>query len=238
MNLLIFLKIVFSLTLLIIFIFLFGIPSWEKFQAKEVMINKIKVNPIKSITPAVTICALDKVTVQGWKSFNIKKGNVTIPDYRNNILSFHCEGSELLADCINNETFNLTETIKSATAGDWPYRNILNTTFWIDELSYFGFGKCHTLNNSVSLGSSEFQFFLNRSLKYHVFMHDPHYFMITANPSTMPNLYFALDDSQGNQIVYIEAVDMDRPDQPCNKDENYSLTACVKTSVSRMIGCR
>ena len=73
MNLLIFLKIVFSLTLLIIFIFLFGIPSWEKFQAKEVMINKIKVNPIKSITPAVTICALDKVTVQGWKSFNIKK---------------------------------------------------------------------------------------------------------------------------------------------------------------------
>ena len=266
MNLVILPKIGFSLILLIIFIFFFGIPSWKKFQAKEVMINQRKINQIEGITPAVTICALNTVTLQGWKYSHIKKENdkkkgnakdnrnkrnalkddeaeddITLSNYRNSFLSLHCEGSQLLDDCINKETFNLTETIKFARAGGFPYRNIINTTFWIDELSFFGSGKCHTLNNSVSLGSSEFQFILYRSLTYQVFLHDPNYFMISANPSTIPNLYLEFDGIEGNQLVYIEAVrhiNIDRPDQPCNNQKDYSFTACVKTSVSRKIGCR
>ena len=251
MNIITFLKIAFSLLLFILFIFFFGFPSWEKFQAKEVMSNKRKVNPTESITPAVTICALDKKTRQGWKYSNVKKGmgngknegnkkdDITLSKYKLDILSYHCEGNELLTDCINNETFNLTETVKNANMGD--YQDIFNTTYWIDELSYFGLGKCHTLNNSVSLGSSHFQFFLNRSLNYAVVIHDPNYFMLTANPSTMPYLYLDMDASQGNKLVYIEAVEyinINRPDQPCNDQEHYSFTACVKTSVSATIGCR
>jgi hypothetical protein len=72
MNIIIFLKIAFSLLLFILFIFFFGFPSWEKFQAKEVMSNKRKVNPTESITPAVTIFKIKKNSVY---QFKIKKPN-------------------------------------------------------------------------------------------------------------------------------------------------------------------
>ena len=75
MSIVILLKIGFSLTFLMIFIFLFGIPSWEKFQAKQLRINKRKINQIEGITLAETICALNRITIHGWKYSHIKKEN-------------------------------------------------------------------------------------------------------------------------------------------------------------------
>ena len=31
---------------------------------------------------------------------------------------------------------------------------------------------------------------------------------------------------------------MNKPEQPCESSESYSFTACIKNSISRMIGCR
>ena len=71
MNILIFLKFFFSLSLFITFVLFFGLPSWKKYQAKEVFINKQKIRIIEISPSAVTFCALDQETTFGWNFDNI-----------------------------------------------------------------------------------------------------------------------------------------------------------------------
>ena len=224
----IFLKLAFSTTLLIAFIVFFGIPSWNKYQAGEVLINKRKILTSNIGPPAITFCPAD-----GWKN---------VSDYNSSesqILQ-HCKETksfEEALDCIDNETYNLTETVPMSYSGN----SIINSSSWINDVSYSLFGKCHTLNNSVSLGSSYWYFKLDPSLSYFVAIHDPNFFMFTPNPATIPLITLDLHPNQGIQLIYIEIIqhiDMDRIEQPCEDREDYSFTACVKNSVSRKIGCR
>jgi hypothetical protein len=144
-------------------------------------------------------------------------------------------------DCVDTKTYNLTETILLGQAGGNPARDIIKSKYWINEVSYSRYGKCHTLNNSVPLSSNQWTFNLDRSLTYAAFIHDPNYWLMTANPATMPAIFLNLDKSQGKQVMYIEVINhinFDRPDQPCEDQENYSFTSCVKNSVSRKVGCR
>ena len=47
----------------------FGLPSFNKYQAKEVFTSKRKISVRDIATPAVTICASDNSdTYYGWKS--------------------------------------------------------------------------------------------------------------------------------------------------------------------------
>ena len=82
---------------------------------------------------------------------------------------------------------------------------------------------------------------LNSSLTYNVYIHDPHFFIFTFNPSTIPGIFLYLKSEEGLHLRYIDVVhhvNMDRPQQHCEAAEDYSLTACVKNSVARKVGCR
>ena len=113
MKLLILLKCLFSTTLLIVFFFFFGIPSFNKFQAREVLINKRKINTEDIAPPAITFCSGD-----GWKNVSDDSSNTEIQDYGfdSEILK-HCQESntfEEVLECIDTKTYNLTETIQMA----------------------------------------------------------------------------------------------------------------------------
>ena len=230
MNFLVILKFVFTFTLLLIFFFYFGLPSWNKFQAKEVLINKRKIITSDIAPPAITFC-----TTNAWK--NASDSNVS-----ESLIVSHCNESnsfEEALECIENETYNLTETVPRAISNDGT--DISNSSFWINDISLTYLGKCHTLNNSVSLGSSYWNFVLDASLNYFVAIHDPNFFMVTSNPATVPLVTLLLRPNQGTQLIYIELIqhiNMDRTDQQCEDGEDYSFTACVKNSVSRKVGCR
>ena len=119
--------------------------------------------------------------------------------------------------------------------------DISNSSFWINDISFSTLGKCHTLNNSVSLGTAKWMFLLDPYHDYAVAIHDPHFYLFTTNPATIPGVTLDLKPSQGIQFMYIEViqhVNMDRPQQPCAAQEDYSFTTCVKNSVAKKVGCR
>ena len=64
--------------------------------------------------------------------------------------------------------------------------------------------------------------------------------MLTNNPETVPRIKLTMANSS-HQLVYIKAVYhqmMDKPERHCESSESYSLTACIKSSISRIIVCR
>ena len=144
---------------------------------------------------------------------------------------------------MNNKTYSLNETLPMATAGktDMNQRSIRNKEFWIEEVSYFQYGRCHTLNNTVVLGTDKWTFGFDNKFAYNVFIYDPRYSVITANPATMPSIFLDLDPTDGVQYLHIEAIkhiNINRAGAVCEEDEKYSFTACIKESVTKTVGCR
>jgi hypothetical protein len=66
--------------------------------------------------------------------------------------------------------------------------------------------------------------------------------MITANPETVPMIFLEFDGHDDGQLMaflkVVNHINMDRPDQPCSDNDDYSFTACVKNSLTKRIGCR
>ena len=121
MNILIFLKFLFSLSLFITFLLFFGLPSWNKYQAKEVFINKRKMS-INDISPlAVTFCVLDQETTIGWKFDNFSGNAEDDSDLEtpseldlSSIIATQCNASysvEEVYECVDGKTFNLSEPV-------------------------------------------------------------------------------------------------------------------------------
>ena len=255
-------KFVFSTTLLIVFFFFFGCPSWNKFQAREILINKRKIITSEISAPAITICVVDES--DGWKNesrYNVYDSNNTdFNDYDSNSTLLQNDGPnsyildqckesnsvEEALECINTKTYNLTETVSDASAyspNNYTVIDILNSSLWISDISCTLFGKCHTLNvsDSLSLSKLNLNFNLDSSLNYLAYLHDPNFFILTANPATIPGVSLDLNPSQGLMLKYIEVIqhiNMDRSQQTCEDREDYSFTTCVKNSVSSKIGCR
>ena len=260
MKIFIFLKISFTLSLFTTFLLFFGVPSLKKYLAKEVFINKKKISIHDIAPPAVTFCAFHKGSpwkpenYSEYESFSEKEHDMEIeykedddedPDSLSYILS-KCgqyETAEDVFDCINAKTFNFTETVPFATSEIGPHNKteLTNSSFWIQDITLIILGKCHTLNNSVALGSAKWWFMFDPSIDMKIFIHDPHFFLMTANPATIPTVLMDLRNHHGLQFMYLEVVqhvNMNRPNQPCQEALEYSFTACVRNSVSDKVGCR
>ena len=87
--------------------------------------------------------------------------------------------------------------------------------------------------------------YLNTSLSYRVFLHDPSYFFITLNPLTIPCVETAIkrtkDAGTNVKLQYIYAtkrIAINRADAPCEEAEDYSFTECIKSSVTKSTGCK
>ena len=243
MKLLILAKLAFSTALLVLFLRFFGLPSWAKFQAGEVMTNRRMLRSNDSIAPALTICALDRESKQGWKYEERIPKQMKNANY---LVNF-CNGTKQVVKCVNSNTYNLRETVVRAKAmpsgmeSHKKEKDFANSKHWIEELSAFRLGKCHTLNNSVTLKSALWDFGFNMSFKYAVIIHDPNFYLFSTNPVTVPHIVLDLKKDDGTSMLYVEAiqhVNIDRPNQPCEERQKYSFTACVKNSVSKKIGCR
>ena len=242
MNILVFLKYLFSISLLITFIWFFGIPSWNKFQAREVIINKRDITTDEIAPPALTICAEN-----GWKSedyaYDIEDYNLSL-EYLDNMYSTiiiqNCgqtSNFEESLECIDGKTYSLGDLVPKAIE-DKHSKDILNSSSWISDISYTQVGKCHTLNNSVPLDFSNWVFNL-KNISYKIFVHDPDFHLISSNPAVIPSLW--IQDINNFPMIYIEVIQhikIHRPEQSCEERENYSFTACIKNSLSRKVGCR
>ena len=97
-------------------------------------------------------------------------------------------------NCIKQKTFNLTETVLAGQLGLScnPCKNILDESFWSSDLTVSEHGLCHTINYPDKLGADPFKevlsFILDEKLQYKILVHDPNFFLLTANPLTIPQI--------------------------------------------------
>ena len=229
-------KLVFISTLATVFFTFFGLPSYEKYQKNQTFISEKKVKFDLTKPPALTFFTSRSSFFKGWKE-NL--------DEKWNNLENVCNTSEdfmHVVKCINEKTFKLTDIVENATSGDKTKKDIKDSKFWTEGLNVFQAGKSFSLNNSyrISADSPYLEIHLKKNQTHFVFIHDPDYFLHTANPDAMPHILLGMDDRKSS-FVYMRAIYqriMDKPGQRCESSESYIFTACITNSISRMIGCR
>ena len=170
---------VFFSVLFVLFLYLFGYSSVTTYLAKGVTIEvSTEQHHDGNVFPALTLCGIDKTSGSGWK--NGKPGK---PVRVQNA----CNGKtvEQVEDCIDEETYSLEEILVFFQPLDHP-------VMWKSDITSQEFGKCHTLHYPFAVGTNpskgSVSFFLNSTLKYIVFIHDPDYFLPTGNPMAVPHV--------------------------------------------------
>ena len=247
-------KCVFLLFLFSCFILLFGWPALSTFLESKVMIHTsdnayMVASKRKVSAPTITFCPKTMPSIKsGWK-------NISSKHRQNQVLETQCgttgKTAEDILECIEKKTYDLNETILSAEMGISEPKNLLgNSTSWSWDVSYTNDGRCHTFKATLFLEANMDKgaliFGLNQSLGYTIYIHDPHFFLLSSNPITIPEFKVQRNPDQYggrkfysmNYIRVTKYIKMNRKDAPCMPGSEYNFMKCLKTSVSNKVGCR
>ena len=165
-------------------LYFFGYPSLLKFKKRQTFISKSSVKFDEENPPAITVLGWRQREQKGWK-------NATMHDNLENHCNLTLKYQEVKA-CVDENTFSHDETILDAENIDGA--KIAKEKFWTEDLTNYDAGKLHTLNNSYRIGqdSTRLKIGLNKSLNYTIFIHDPHIFMYSFNPDSIPQIQLNL----------------------------------------------
>ena len=130
--------------------------------------------------PAITVVAWRSNKEKGWKG-----------DYYSENLIQSCnivQNFTMLVECIDMNTFNLSDILDQVNNGDELKQDITNNLSWSEDLGNFNLGKSYTLNNSYQLGIDHtgLEIYFKKGLNYTIWIHDPDYYMYALNPDTVP----------------------------------------------------
>ena len=109
---------------------MFAWPSFKIYLNEGVIIEKGSARSQTEDSPAITFCALSKGTDRGWK---------TEPQNQSgkHWVEINCNSTDKVHDavaCLDNGTFNLTETIIGSLS---PFLNFIQTNneLWIEDVT-------------------------------------------------------------------------------------------------------
>ena len=223
-------------------------PSLEKFLEGGIFIEVSRVP--KQInrkpqmqeldSPAVTFCARN---YSYWKDTTVINGD--------SMVQSNCgfkNISEVL-ECIRSRTFSLNDTIKTAFYDLTSLKSLKVEKFWRENFGSPYLGMCHTFHATIKLKADMMKdgliFQLDPELSYKIYIHDPKYYLMAANPLVYPRIFrdYKAKDLYANRLewLYISVTEqrkLNRPDQPCEEDPEYDYIACVKTAQAKEVGCR
>ena len=146
---------------------------------------------------------------------------------------------------MRENTLALNSTIK---------QEVMEEALWSSYMASVLYGMCHTFlfprkveaNQLTTTTIQSSVFFLDPSLNYRIIIHDPKFYHILTKFGIFPRIWLEYKTGQnmeaGNyefsEITVIEHHLLNRPEQPCEEEEDYDFLQCVKTSQARMVGCR
>ena len=161
------LKLLLQLALLFIAVVFFGLPSWETYQAGEVLLVKRERQHQTLAAPAITICPGNPFTDAGFSR------NVSIHD--GTILEALCNNVTDLAQCLESESYILQNHV-NITMGFTGTQSLMNADFWTSDISFMTNGRCHTLKSPYEMSwrytTDALRIILDDKLKYFIFVHD------------------------------------------------------------------
>ena len=105
-------------------------------------------------------------------------------------------------------------------------------------------GLCHTFTDE-NKEDTDWAFLLDPTLNYRIMIHDPKFYHILLK-SLFPRVWLEYSAGQNMKEGYYNSYEitvtehhlLNRPEQPCEEEEDYDFLECVKTSQARMVGCR
>ena len=221
-------KMLFQISLLVIFIFFFGIPSVERFIDKEVLTVTTETYPDKIPLPAVTVTTSD-ASDGGWEA-----------------LEMVCVESKDIKSCIQENTRSLQDT-GHAELGFTLRESLMAPQMWREDFTRSFYGRSYTLVyphlRGINWKTDAINLHVNTSdnLTRRIYIHDPEYFLLNSNPQALPITRLTLAPRSGRvffSFTLTEHRKLDTQNNPCMEDPDYSFTSCVKESVSRKHGCR
>ena len=173
--------------LLVLFMVFFGIPSVQKYQSKEtISLSSEKLtNGIEA--PAVTLFALNNNTGYGWKSKTNQTSSVN-GRYTHTFLLDHCKeiNQTDLAACISNDSFALTDFLKTATFQmKGSSLNEKNTSYWREDIDITADGRHFTWKPQrfISPAVEDFVFItVRKNFKFYIYVHDVNFYVLSTNP--------------------------------------------------------
>ena len=167
-----------QLTLFVIFLAFFGIPSVSKYLDQETIIisSEEETNGIEA--PAITFLALKNH--MGWKSV----ANITYKMFK---IFDHCEKIVGLPDigaCVSNDTFEFADFIKEASVG---LSDLSKSSLQKKDLTITLFGRHFTLKLQRTITRKEsniiiFKMDTNPAFSYYIWVHDEKYFLTNNHP--------------------------------------------------------
>ena len=123
-----------------------------------------------------------------------------------------------------------------------------NSSLWNSSLALVYMGVCHTFSypEDPDTDRSIFSFYLEPGLKYRILIHDPKFYLHVVKSGIFPRMFVNFKSEQEvkpgfydhYEITVTEHALLNRPEQPCEEEEDYDFLGCVKTSQARMVGCR
>ena len=206
------LKTIFTIILLGLFIRYFGWPAIEKYRQKVTFFSEEKWLFDKSKPPAISVY-INNVGIGGWKKgANDPYEFATLKDFCNETANFTD-----ITDCVDNKSYKRGELFQKIQNGKfgikmdnirsvlpkkiftWKVLNVSNNNpFYFSSDNFIpniyetSSGKIYTLNNSFILDDENCLtiWFLNESLQYFVYIHDPNFFISSINVA-MPAMLFS-----------------------------------------------
>ena len=146
---------------------------------------------------------------------------------------------------MRENTLALNSTIK---------QEVMEEALWSSYMASVLYGMCHTFlfprkveaNQLTTTTLHSSLFYLDPSLNYRIIIHDPKFYHILTKYGIFPRIWLEYKTGQnmeaGNyefsEITVIEHHLLNRPEQPCEEEEDYDFLQCVKTSQARRVGCR
>ena len=242
-------KVSFVLLLSLSLFFLMLWPSLKKYKAGGVIIEvstipketsgQLQIQELEP--PALTFCA---------RNTSYWKNATKIVD--NDMVNANCIGStnKKVQECIQEKTYGLKDTIKSAFHDATNPKSIMSNIYWTPNFGSPYLGMCHTFLYGKGLKADMMKdgllFQLDPNLSYKVIIHDPKFYLIASNPLVFPRIWKEMKGSEikANKFkwLYISMTEhrlLNRQEKQCEEDiDDYDFIACVKTSQAREVGCR
>ena len=185
--------------LLIIFIMFFGQPAVMRYMEKKTYVLS-DIRPSSGIqTPSLTICPQNKVTGNAWKNEN----NGSFVD-----LSKLCQNN--YTKCIEEETYGLSEMVVNVCQGsNCTSKYLKKKSSWQESFNHYG--RCFTFDFDYISGTDpikdELLFYLNATIDYTVYIHDPNYVDIQfLNPLSVPSVRIGLKSEESSGLFYTIAL--------------------------------
>ena len=128
----------------------------------------------------------------------------------------------------------------------------MDESLWTSDMALIFFGVCHSLIYPHKISAdhrdvvNSSTFYLDPSINYRIFIHDPKFYLLLSKNGIFPRIFLQYKSGQNleaGQFDYYEISVtehrlLNRPEQPCEEEEDYDFLQCVKTSQARRVGCR